>query len=404
MHSKLSCLLWLNRSKANKSGLVPIYIRISSERHKLEISTGSYIKPSEWNATKHTVKPSAEQADKINNSIKSLLSKIHKIHTELVATEKPFALEVIKNKLTGKNEKRTTLLDAIKYHNGLIEKGIGKNYALSTYKGYLWFTDKIKSFLKYQYNRNDILLTELNHRFLTEFEHYLFHSLHNQVNTVQKNITQLKKVINLCIDLDWLDKMPFKRIKLKAYTPKREHLTIGELKSVESLTLTNKRLQMIRDKFVFQCYTGIAFVDLNKLTVSNIVKGIDGEDWIILNREKTKSRSTIPLLPIAKAIIEKYRSENQATLFPLCSNQKFNMYLKELSELCGINKRITTHTGRRTFATTVTLSNGVPIETVSRMLGHSDLKTTSIYAKVVDTKVSEDMQKVKDKLINTATG
>jgi site-specific recombinase XerD len=381
---------------------MPIYIRITSERHKVEISTGSFIKPTDWNTTKHCVKSTADQADKINNSIKSLLSKIHKIHTELVAAEKPFTLEVIKTKLTGKDEKRTTLLNAINYHNGLIEKGIGKNYALNTYKGYLWFTDKIKSFLKYQYNRNDILLTELNHRFLTEFEHYLFHSLHNQVNTVQKNITQLKKVINLCIDLDWLDKMPFKRIKLKAYTPKREHLTAGELESIENINITCKRLQMIRDKFVFQCYTGVAFVDLNRLTANNIVKGIDGENWIILNREKTKSRSTIPLLPIAKTIIEKYRNEDITTLFPLCSNQKFNMYLKELSDLCGINKRITTHTGRRTFATTVTLSNGVPIETVSRMLGHSDLKTTSIYAKVVDTKVSEDMQKVKAKLINVA--
>ena len=189
--------------------MLPIYIRITSERHKVEISTGSFIKPTDWNTTKHSVKPTADQADKINSTIKSVLSKIHKIHTELVATEKTFALEVIKNNLTGKNEKRTTLLDAINYHNELINKGIGKNYALGTYKGYLWFTNKVKSFLKHQYNRNDILLTELNHRFLTEFEHYLFHSLHNQVNTVQKNITQLRKIVNLCIDLDWLDKDAF---------------------------------------------------------------------------------------------------------------------------------------------------------------------------------------------------
>lgn len=148
---------------------------------------------------------------------------------------------------------------------------------------------------------------------------------------------------------------------------------------------------------MFQCYTGVAFVDLNKLTANNIVRGVDGEDWIVLHREKTNSRSTVPLLPITKTLIAKYSTPDRATLFPICSNQKFTQYLKELSQLCGINKRITTHTGRRTFATTVTLSNGVPIETVSRMLGHNDLKTTSIYAKVVDTKISEDMQRIKSK-------
>jgi site-specific recombinase XerD len=133
------------------------------------------------------------------------------------------------------------------------------------------------------------------------------------------------------------------------------------------------------------------------------VKGIDGDDWIVLNRQKTNSRSTIPLLPVAKTLISKYRDEKRKSLFPVCSNQKFNKYLKELAVLCAINKRITTHTGRRTFATTITLSNGVPIETVSRMLGHNDLKTTSIYAKVVDTKISEDMQKVREKF-KTSTG
>lgn len=177
----------------------------------------------------------------------------------------------IKNKLTGKDSNLTTLLNAIHYHNELIKKGIGKNYALSTYKAYIWFTDKIKSFLNHQYKRSDILLTELNHRFLTEFEHYLYHVLHNQVNTAQKNITQLKKIINLCIDLDWLDKMPFKRLKTKPYIPRRDYLTMEELQIMESLDIINKRLHQIRDIFIFQCYTGIAFVDLNLLTEHNVV-------------------------------------------------------------------------------------------------------------------------------------
>lgn len=364
----------------------------------MEIATGYFINLSEWNTRTHTVKSISSQAKEVNDHLQTQRAKITQLHNQLISEEKPFALAVIKNRLTGRDQKQTTLMNAICYHNELIEKGIGRNYAQKTYDAYRFFSDKMKVFLNYQYNRNDVLLAELNHRFLTEFEHYLYHVLHNQVNTAQKNITQLKKIINLSLDLDWIEKMPFKRVKARSYTPIRDHLTYDELVAMEKLIITNKRLQTIRDKFIFQCYTGIAFVDLNKLTEHDIVKGIDSEDWIVIHRQKTKARSTIPLLATAKSMIEKYRSPDQSSLFPVCSNQKFNKYLKELSILCKINKRITTHTVRRTFATTVTLSNGVPIETVSRMLGHSDLKTTSIYAKVVDTKVSEDMQKVKAKL------
>lgn len=397
MATTLKVLPWLYRSKLNSEGKAPIYLRITKGNQRVEIATGYFAKPAEWNTRTHTVKSTNSQVKEINDHLQTQRAKIIQIYNQLVAEEKSFTLAVIKNKLTGRDRNQTTLLNAIHYHNELIKKGIGKNYAMGTYKAYLWFTHKIKGFLQYQYKRSDILLTELNHRFLTEFEHYLYHILHNQVNTAQKNITQLRKIVNLCIDLDWLDKMPFKRIRPKPYTPKRDYLTKEELAVIENLIISNKRLQVIRDKFIFQCYTGIAFVDLNQLTDHNIVKGIDGEDWVILNRQKTKSRSTIPILPNAKVLIEKYQDPKRLTLFPVCSNQKFNQYLKELSALCKINKRITTHAGRRTFATTVTLSNGVPIETVSRMLGHSDLKTTAIYAKVVDTKISEDMQKVKAK-------
>jgi len=378
--------------------MAPVYIRITNGKRKIETSTGHFIKLADWNSKTHTVKSTNAQAKHMNDSLQSLRSKAMQIHNNLIADGKPFSLSVIKNKLTDKDQNHTTLLNAIQYHNALVEKGIGKNYALNTYKGYLWFTNKVKSFMMYQYHRSDILLVELNHRFLTEFEHYLYHILHNQANTVQKNITQLRKIINLCIDLDWLDKMPFKRLKQKSHIPQRDHLNSDELQRMENMVINNNRLRVIRDMFVFQCYTGLAYIDLKQLTHNHIVKGIDGDDWIIINRQKTKSRSTIPVLTKAKELIEIYYTPTRETVFPVCSNQKFNNYLKELSSFCKINKRVTTHTGRRTFATTITLSNGVPIETVSRMLGHNDLKTTSIYAKVVDTKVSEDMKKVMEKL------
>lgn len=401
MASTLKVLPWLYRSKINAEGKTPIYLRLTKDNQRIEIATGYFIKNADWNSRTHLVKSNAPKAKEINEQIRLMQERVAQIHQQLIADNKTFTLSVIKNKLTGKETNRSTLMNAIEYHNDLIKKGIGRNYAIGTYKAYCWFADKVRLFLKTQYNRTDIMLSELNHRFLTEFQHFLYHVLHNQVNTAQKNITQLRKVVNMCLDLDWLDKMPFKRIKSKSYTPQRDYLSADELSKILSLEIPNPRLYKIRDMFIFQCYTGVAFIDLMNLTRENVTKGIDGEDWLILYRKKTNSRSTVPLLPIAMQLINKYQSENRDTLFPACSNQKYNKYIKEIGSLCNIPKRISSHTGRRTFATTVTLSNGVPIETVSRMLGHCDLKTTAIYAKVVDTKVSKDMERLKYTLAGT---
>lgn len=402
MATNLKLLPWLYRSKINAEGKAPIYLRLSSSKQRVEIATGFFIKPAEWNTRTHNVKATALNSRQINDHLQSLQSRAIQLHNTPSFDGQKLSLAAIKHKLSGKDENQTSLMKVIAYHNELVRKGIGKNYSQSTYASYRFFADKIKAFLHYEYRQVDILLTDINHKFLTEFEHYLYDVLHNQVNTAQKNIVQLRKILNLCIDMEWLDKMPFKRMKSKPYTPKRDYLTIGELNSLEGISLPNKRLMTIRDLFVFQCYTGLAFVDLKQLSSGHIVKGIDGGNWITIFRQKTKVRSTVPLLPKAEALIEKYKDAKRATLFPVCSNQKLNKYLKELCKLCTINKRITTHTGRRTFATTITLSNGVPIETVSRMLGHSDLKTTAIYAKVVDTKIAEDMQLVRSRITKVA--
>lgn len=301
MATNLKVLTWLYRSKKNAEEKAPIYIRITRGSQRIEIATGCYCRPSDWLSSSNSVTMLAPGAKEINDTIYLISTRIHIINNYLLRRGTEFHISEIKEKLFGYESKQTTLVNAIHYHNGLVRRGIGKNYANGTYKGYVWFSDKIKSFISFQYKRNDILLSELNHKFLTEFEHYLYHVLHNQVNTVKKNITQLKKVINMCIDLDWLDKMPFKRLKPKAYIPQRDFLTTEELSRMEELVITNKRLENIRDKFLFQCYTGVAFADLNNLTIDDIVKGIDGDDWIIIHRQKTGTRSTIPLLQYQKS-------------------------------------------------------------------------------------------------------
>jgi site-specific recombinase XerD len=220
-------------------------------------------------------------------------------------------------------------------------------------------------------------------------------------NTAVKYIKNFKKIIRICISNGWLDKDPFVNYKSKIREVEREFLSIGEIDDIYSKNFINQRLGLVRDIFVFACFTGLAYIDVKQLTLSNISIGIDGGRWIYTHRQKTETASRIPLLPIPEEIIQKYATHpiclNEERLLPILSNQKMNAYLKEIADVCGINKELTFHIARHTFATTVTLSNGVPIETVSKMLGHTNLKTTQHYAKILDIKISNDMMLLKEK-------
>ncbi|HKO81334.1 MAG TPA: site-specific integrase [Chitinophagaceae bacterium] len=208
-------------------------------------------------------------------------------------------------------------------------------------------------------------------------------------------IKNLKKVIRDCVDRDWLDKDPFWRYKVKHVDPKIPHLTVEELKALEEKEITIKRLAIVRDMFLFSCYTGFAYVDVARLTTSHIKTGIDGRKWLIKNRQKTDISERVPVLPPAQKILDRYEYYSRQTggnkLLPVPSNQKVNAYLKELADICGITTKVTFHIARHTFATTVTLDNGVPIDSVSKMLGHRSIKTTQIYARVSDKKIGDDM-------------
>lgn len=266
---------------------------------------------------------------------------------------------------------------------------------------------------------DDVFLKQLNYAFVTEFEYYLRNyrdsnkklSLGN--NGVMKHLERFKKIINLAVKLEWMEKNPFNQFQLKYHKYDREFLDEVELELLQSTELKNERLEKIRDCFVFACYTGLSYVDVKELCMENIVKGIDGNQWISTKREKTDKPVKVPLIPQAKAILQKYKNINgtgpKVGLLPINSNQKTNAYLKEVAAACGIEKHLTFHVARHTFATTVMLSNNVPIETVSKLLGHTKLSTTQIYARVVESKISEDIDdllvrfKRKESKRNTGT-
>jgi site-specific recombinase XerD len=250
--------------------------------------------------------------------------------------------------------------------------------------------------------RSDVLLRELSHTFITGYEVFLKSVRNVGHNTAMGTIKKLKQIIKICLANEWIDKDPFMNYKIKNRDTNRPFLVQDELNRIITLKCLTDRLARVRDIFVFSSYTGLSYADIQKLSQSDLVVGNDGEQWIHTTRVKTDTASRVPLLPQAVKIIEAYkdypRCVTKGKLLPVMSNQKMNEYLKEIADRCDINKKMTFHTARHTFATTVTLTNGVPIETESKMLGHKTLRTTQQYAKILDQKVSEDMKLLRDKL------
>lgn len=258
-----------------------------------------------------------------------------------------------------------------------------------------------KDFILWKYNITDINIDKIDHSFITEYEFYLRSERKCANNTAVKYIKNFHKIINQCLANGWLNKDPFSNYKAKVKEVVRDFLSEAEIEQMINKEFISERLELVRDIFVFSCFTGLAYIDVKQLTLDNISLGIDGDKWIFKNRQKTDTASKIPLLPMAQAIINKYAEQpvckNEKRLLPILSNQKMNAYLKEIADVCGIKKDLTFHIARHTFATTITLSNGVPLETVSKMLGHTSLKTTQHYAKILDKKISEDMMILKSK-------
>lgn len=398
MESRLKTLFWLYKSRANKKGQAPIVFRITINNLKTEIYTGIFIDLPSWDSNKEKVRGKNELANEINSQLVMLKSKAVKAYNALIEKEIPITAEGVKLRINGDDEDTQTLLKVFLYHNSLIERGVGTTCTKATLTKYRTLEGKIKKYLHHQYQRKDIFLKELNHQFIVNFEVYLKKVEGISHNPTIKYIQFLKKIINMAIAHSWLDKNPFQNFKCSLKEVERGYLSKEELDKIRQKEIANERLTIVKDIFVFCCYTGLSYADVKKLTTHGIVVGVDGSKWINSIRKKTGTRISVPILPIAAEMLAKYESERKGNLLPVLSNQKMNAYLKEIGDICGVQKKLTFHLARHTFATTVTLSNGVPIETVSKMLGHTNLKTTQIYAKVVDTKISEDMKALKNKL------
>ena len=401
MNTTITILFYLKRAKANAQGLAPIFQRITIDGKRLESSTGKFVNPEKWSTEMSKMKGNSEETRTINSHLEMLRAKVYEIEKKLFMKQVPLTYENFKNEIQGKKERERMLVPIFEEHNRKIKELVGQEYAPGTLERYQTSLKHTKDFLLWKYNISDINIEKIDHSFIMEYEFYLRSVRKCANNTAVKYIKNFHKIINQCLANGWLNKDPFANYKSKVKEVTREFLTEKEIETILNKRFVSERLELVRDIFIFSCFTGLAYIDVKQLTLDNISLGIDGDKWIFKNRQKTETASKIPLLPVAQEIINKYAEhpvcKNENRLLPILSNQKMNAYLKEIVDVCEINKDLTFHIARHTFATTVTLSNGVPLETVSKMLGHTNLKTTQHYAKILDKKISEDMMILKSK-------
>ncbi len=402
--NKTMKVLFLLRTRANyESGPAPIYMRVTIEGERFEFATQRKADPEKWDSKAgRLVKSKKEETRQLNNYLDMLQMKVFEAHRELLTLGEEITAKKVRNLLLGiETDDSKTLLEVYEQHIEEIKALLGKEYAPGTLKRFKAALSSLEAFLQNK-KLADISLKDINHKFIADYEFFLKTVRNVGHNTAMGIMKKLKKITRICVANTWLEKDPFANYRIKIRETNRPYLLQDELERIIALTFTGERLAQVRDIFVFCCFTGLAYADVQKLRRRDIVKGDDGEQWIHTHRVKTETATRLPLLPQALKIIEAYRDHpkcvNEGKLLPVMSNQKMNEYLKEIGDRAEINKKMTFHTARHTFATTVTLTNGVPIETVSKMLGHKTLRTTQQYAKILDKKVSEDMRLLRLKL------
>ena len=401
LEKSFSLLFFLRKPKNYLKGKMPIYLRITVDGYQKEISIARQVDPDRWNANSQRCYGSKEDIKSLNAYLDTVQTKVYEARRQLLDKNELITVDSLKDILKGTKGEIKTIMQVFKQHNEEVEALVDKGYSATTLTRYKTSYDHTKSFIEWKYGVSDMDIKKLDYEFVTQFE-FWFKAVRNcNHNTTIKYISNFRKVVNRCIKNGWLARDPFFGFKMTKKEVVPEFLTDDELMKIVNKRFSSERLTQVKDIFLFCCYTGLAFVDVAKLKSSEIGIGVDGKEWILTKRKKTNTQSRIPLLRIAKAILSKYQDcpgvQNQDKLLPVLSNQKYNEYLKEIATICGVHKNLTTHAARHTFATTVTLNNGVPIETVSKMLGHKSIKMTQIYAKILDRKVSEDMSMLEEK-------
>lgn len=394
---KLSILFYLYKTKTNTSGRCTVRCRITIDKKRKEFSTGQFVNPKNWDSKKQIVKPPEPDNDTINSQLSLIRTKLTQAFLLLQVKEVSFTVDDIYRLYKG--EKLTKEYNIVEYFERYLKQLktlIGIDIKQVTYNKFEYVKNDVKAFIKWKFKTNDFPLKKLELQFLNDFEYYLKVVKKQKQVTINKSIQRFRKPIKVAVSERYLDSDPFMLFKSKRVNKEVVFLSPEELSELEKHEFTQPRLKLVKDLFVFCCYTGLPYNELMNLKKKHIAKGFDGNLWIKIKRDKTSKELSIPLLPKAESILDTYQNED-GIVFPRISNQKYNSYLKEIAGIIGIEKNLTTHMARRTFASTVLLYNDVPMEIVSELLGHSNLKVTQeSYGKVVQKKISLEVEKLKN--------
>ena len=385
------------KSLIKKNGLIPIYCRIRYDNSTVQFNTKIDVFSEEWDSDSTRV---------IGNTKKTINLQLEKIRIDLIEkyellykTNVIITAKTVLDYYKHNSILMNSIINVFTQHNENMKSLIDIEYSSGSYKNYVTTIKHLKNYIKTKYKIHDISLNKINYDFIYNFSKFILLNTKCTHNGMMKHIQRFKKITNFCIKNSYITNDPFVGFKISFKKTNRVYISNEELYILKNIKL-NKSLNKVRDIFLFACYTGLSYIDLYNLNIKNIQIGIDNLKWLFIKRQKTDIPSNVPILPPALIILNKYLIQNNINrIFPMISNQKTNRSLKEIAHLCNFNKKLTFHSARHTFATTITLTNGVPIETVSKMLGHNNIKTTQIYARVIDSKISSDMLILRQKFI-----
>ena len=397
--STFCILFYLNTSKIKKSGKCPIVGRISVDGKSTAFSTGLDVLPEQWNAKSKLVTGKGKEIDNINRQIESYKNEITNHYKDMVNKNGYVTAECLKNALRGIGTRQNTLLQEFSEYLEEFRKSVGINRVYSSYRMYLVAYNHLKDFIRFKYGVEDMTFGQIDYVFVEAYDYYLKIDKGMTPRTVEGNVLPFRRVVRRAINKGMVRQDPFFNYVPTRVRPKRRWLSNEEIERIMKTPIAHRSANFVRDMFILSCFTGLSYADVRNLTESNIKELEDGGKWIVINRQKTGTPSYIPLLDIPIRIIEKYKGTGKnGKLFNLMKNSEVNLYLKNIAKAAGIEKRLSYHVARHSYATSVCLSQGVPIETLSQMMGHRNIKTTQIYAEVTKTKINEDMTNLEKRI------
>ncbi|MFZ4401486.1 MAG: site-specific integrase [Bacteroidales bacterium] len=401
MNVKLS--FWVRPSQKNNQQKVPIYLCIIFNKVRTQSSIGEYVNLSQWDKKGQRVKGLSAESEAINGKLDSLKSRAIKVYNELLLNGEPFNAFTIKDKLLNVVSQAITFDDIMNEYLIKMKSLIGKSYAKPTIIKYKNSQVRVSEYVLKRYKRNHIYLYELNYEFIEGFETFLKKNYDNSNTTIAKHYQRISRVVRIALNKGYINRFPFGEYKPIIDKTPLIYLTYEEVKKIEAKTFSIYRMEMIKKTFLLSCYSGLSFKEMENLKPENIITSDDKVYWISMVRQKTKKPYKIVLLPQAYQLIQdlQFYDKNirKGKLLPIISNQKYNSYLKELADQCGIPKNLTSHVGRKTFSIGIALRSSVSIELLSALLGHSSIRvTTDYYTKITDEVMIEGVQNLSDQL------